>query len=148
MAFPWFSKCTHCAAIAAVSLVLTAAGSRPCAAQQPPQRAADKALWELGIVGGGGYVPDYLAAGDSHAKGIGSPYIMYRGKFWRLGEKGIVRGRLAHKRNWGLDISLGGSYASDSDDNKARKGMPDLDWMAEIGPRLQVTRARGPGRED
>jgi len=112
------------------------------ARQYAPQVKMDKPLWEVGVAGGGGLLPDYPAASDSHAKGIGSPYVMYRGKFWRVGEKGIVRGRLAHESNWELDFSVDGSFPADSDDNDARKGMPDLDWLGEIGPRLQVTLAR------
>ena len=53
-----------------------------------------------------------------------------------------LRGRLARERNWELDISVDGSFSADSGDNKARKGMPDLDWLGELGSRLQVTLAR------
>lgn len=94
------------------------------------------------MVGGGGLIPDYPAAGDSHGNGIGAAYVLYRGDFLRIGEKGIVRGRLVHQRNWELDVSLDGSFPADSDKNEARKGMPDLNWLGEIGPRLQITLVR------
>jgi MipA family protein len=106
------------------------------------ERNPNKSLWEIGVVGGGGFVPDYPAAGDSHGNGVGTAYVLYRGDFLRIGEKGIVRGRLARQRNWELDVSLDGSFPADSDKNKARKGMPDLNWLGEIGPRLQITLAR------
>ncbi|MDP6833518.1 MAG: MipA/OmpV family protein, partial [Alphaproteobacteria bacterium] len=47
-----------------------------------------------------------------------------------------------HSSDFELDISLSGSLDADSDDNDARRGMPDLDYLAELGPRLQWTFAR------
>jgi MipA family protein len=41
-----------------------------------------------------------------------------------------------------FDISLSGTPPVDSDKNRARQGMPDLDPTFEIGPRLNVTLAR------
>ena len=99
-------------------------------------------LFELGLIGGGGYVPDYPAAGEGRVKGLALPYVVYRGEFLRAGDKGLVRGRLLRTANLEFDVSLSGSFSADSDDNDARRGMPDLDWMGEIGPRLQITLAR------
>ena len=53
-----------------------------------------------------------------------------------------MRGRFVQPRNVELDISLSGSFAIDSDDNDARRGLPDLDYLGEVGPRLQITIAR------
>lgn len=103
---------------------------------------AKKPLWELGVVGGGGYVPDYPAAGQNHFKGLAAPYIIYRGKFLRAGDKGIVRGRLFKSDRIDFDVSLDGSFAADSGNNDARRGMPDLDYLGEVGPRLQITLAK------
>ncbi len=101
-----------------------------------------KPLWELGVVGAVGFLPDYPAAAQSHAQGGVLPYVVYRGDFIRAGDKGLIRGRFIHTDRVELDISLAGSFPVESDHNKARDGMPDLDWMGEIGPRLQVTLAR------
>ena len=38
-----------------------------------------------------------------------------------------------------FDMSLDGSFDSDSNKNMARKGMPDLDYLFEAGPRPQMT---------
>ena len=35
-----------------------------------------------------------------------------------------------------------GSFAAEPDDNDARRGLPDLDYLGELGPRLQITLAR------
>lgn len=101
-----------------------------------------KPLWELGVIGGGAYVPDYPAAGQNHFNGLAAPYVIYRGKFFRAGDKGIVRGRLFKTDRIDFDISLDGSFAAESDDNDARRGMPDLDYLGEVGPRLQITLAK------
>lgn len=95
-------------------------------------------------MGGGGYLPDYPAAGQNHFNGLALPYIAYRGEILRSDEKGLLRGRLMHTDDIEFDISLNGSFPVDSDDNDARRGLPDLDWLGEIGPRLQVVLARAP----
>jgi len=104
-----------------------------------------KPLIELGAVGGGGYLPDYPAAGQNHLQWLALPYVAYRGEFLRA-ERGIVRGRLVRRRNLEFDVSVSGSFPADSDANDARRGMPDLDWLGEVGPRLQYTVARA-GRD-
>ena len=104
--------------------------------------AEQKPLFELGVAGGVGYVPDYPAAGQNHFNGIALPFPIYRGDFIRSDSKGLLRGRLIHSQNFELDVSFSGSLDADSDDNDARRGMPDLDYMAEVGPRLQWTFAR------
>src|SRR5690606_32117140 len=74
--------------------------------------------------------------------GIALPYLVYRGEFLRADEKGLVRGRFVKSRDFELDVSLSGSFSVESDDNDARRGMPDLDYLVEVGPRLQWTIAR------
>ncbi|MDP6689277.1 MAG: MipA/OmpV family protein [Alphaproteobacteria bacterium] len=107
-----------------------------------PAAAAEKPLFELGLAGGAGYLPDYPGAGQNHFNGIALPFPIYRGEFFRSDSKGLLRGRLVHSSDFELDISLSGSLDADSDDNDARRGMPDLDYLAELGPRLQWTFAR------
>ena len=107
-------------------------------------RAAEgdcKPLWELGAFGGGGWAPDYPASDESHFVGIVLPYVLYRGKIFRAGEKGIARGRLVRSDRLEFDISLSGSFPADSNHNDARRGMPDLDALLEVGPRLTLTLA-------
>ena len=48
-----------------------------------------------------------------------------------------MRGRLFESERLKLDISLNGSVPVDSDDNKARRGMEDLDPTLEVGPILK-----------
>jgi MipA family protein len=104
--------------------------------------AKSKPLWELGGVIGAGYLPDYPAAGQSHFQWAALPLLVYRGEILRAGDKGLVRGRLYRSERVEFDISLSGSFPTDADDNNARQGMADLDWLGEVGPRLQITLAR------
>ncbi len=102
----------------------------------------EKPLFELGLAGGGGYLPDYPAAGQNHGHAIALPFLAYRGEIVRSDEKGLLRGRLVRTESVEFDVSLNGSFAVDSDDNAARRNMPDLDHLGEVGPRLQITLAR------
>ncbi len=107
-----------------------------------PVLAEEKPLFEIGAVGGAGYVPNYPASDESSVEAIALPYLVYRGEIIRAGDRGLVRGRIVRRRNVELDVSLSGSFSTDSDDNDARQGMPDLDYLVEVGPRLQLTLAR------
>jgi outer membrane scaffolding protein for murein synthesis (MipA/OmpV family) len=63
--------------------------------------------------------------------------VIYRGEILRSDETG-VRGRFLRGRYVQLDVSLGGALPTSSSDNHARRGMPDLDLMGEIGPDLRI----------
>jgi MipA family protein len=93
-------------------------------------------LWELGVVGGGGYLPDYPAADQNHPRGIALPYAVYRGDVFRVGDRGVARGIFADSERFELDVGIDAAFPVDSDDNDAREGMDDLDYLLEVGPRL------------
>src|SRR5918996_1477606 len=114
----------------------------------PPERGRTEPLWEIGVVGGGGWLPDYPAAGQNHWNGIALPYAIYRGDFLQLGERGIVRGLFVDLRHFEFDLSAGAAFPVRSSDNRAREGMPDLDTLFELGPKLIYKfLPRGSGRE-
>src|SRR5688572_13316365 len=97
----------------------------------------DLALWEAGIGGGVGYLPDYPAAGQNHLKGLGFPYFIYRGRILRADREG-ARARFVHTPLADVEMSFAASFSSDSEDNEARRGMPDLDYLVEAGPRVTL----------
>ena len=121
------------------AFVLSLASAAFLLAGTPALAEKAKPLLELGFATGGGYLPDYPAANESHSQHNALPYITYRGKFLRSDEKGLLRGRVVSTRNVELDVSLSGAFSVDSGDNDARRGLPDLDYLGEIGPRLQMT---------
>lgn len=99
----------------------------------PALAQSQRPLFELGIAGGGGYTPDYPAASQNHLRWLVTPWLIYRGDWLRADEQG------ARARTWlgdriELAVSGSGSFPASSHDNRARQGMPDLDWIGEIGP--------------
>src|SRR5438309_294929 len=101
----------------------------------------DRALWEMGLVGAASYLPDYPAADHSRLKWVAAPYGVYRGKIMRADRDG-ARARFLRTRFYELDLGVAASFATRSKDNPARLGMPDLDYLLEMGPRMSVTLAR------
>lgn len=103
----------------------------------PSVQAAEKPLWELG--GGLGYIdfPDYRGSDERSQYVLPIPYFVYRGEFIRI-DRDSLRGRLLDTERYELDLSLNGSVPVDSDDNKAREGMDDLDPTIELGPVLKL----------
>ena len=95
-------------------------------------------LWEAGIGGGAIYAPDYPGSDEHNANGLAAPYVIYRGDIFRLGDDSIVKGVFLETERFEFDISFGASFDADSDDNDARLGMPDLDFLGEVGPQLTV----------
>lgn len=131
--------------IAALTALLAAA---PAFAQERPVEDGTEPLWEVGAAVGVGVTPDYPGADQSGFRWIGLPYVVYRGEFLRLGEEGggAARGVFVDNDRYEFDISLRGAFPTDSDDNDAREGMPDIDWIGEIGPNVRVKLGQyGPG---
>jgi outer membrane protein len=100
--------------------------------------AADKKpLWEYGVGAAGWYSPHYLGADQQQAYLIPVPYFVYRGEIIRADREGL-RGLLFSSEYLDLRISGSASLPVNSEDNDAREGMDDLDFMVEAGPVLQV----------
>lgn len=83
-------------------------------------------------------LPDYPGSSQYHFYALPVPTFVYRGRLLRADERG-VRGLFYQGPRAELDVSLGGAVPVSSDDNDARRGMPDLDWMGEIGPSLRLS---------
>ncbi len=99
--------------------------------------AVDKPLWELGAGISALSFPDYRGADTSSLYTLPFPYLVYRGDFLRADRNGI-RGIFFASERADLNVSLAASLPVNSDDNAARRGMPDLDPAVEIGPSLDL----------
>lgn len=95
-------------------------------------------LWELGLGGGGTFTPDYPASDQQHLWAIPFPYAIYRGEILHSDRRGSTRARFYKTTNYEFNFSAGGGLPSSSAQNAARAGMPDLEWLGELGPRLTV----------
>lgn len=103
-----------------------------------PDGAPVKPLWELCVVGGGTYSPDYPAADKNSLRGLALPYVIYRGDRLRLGSDSIAKGIFVDNDYTELNVSLAASFNANSNNNNARQGMPDLDYLFEVGPQLKI----------
>jgi outer membrane protein len=108
-------------------------------------------LWEVGIGAFGGWLPDYPAAGQNTVRTIALPYVVYRGDFWRVGgedNRGAVSGRFLDTEKFEFDVTLSAAFPVDSSSNKARRDMPDLDYLFGIGPQWIVKLINEPRRRN
>jgi outer membrane scaffolding protein for murein synthesis (MipA/OmpV family) len=103
-----------------------------------PDEVPTKPLWELGVAAGGIYSPDYPAADKNSLHGLALPLVIYRGDIFRLGKDSIAKGVFIDNDYTELNVSLAASFNANSSDNNARRGMPDLDYLGEIGPQLKI----------
>jgi hypothetical protein len=97
--------------------------------------AAEKPLWELGAGISALPLPDYRGSDQASVYAIPFPYLIYRGEFLKADRHGI-RGTFFGTDRIELNLSLGASLPVNSDDNRARQGMPDLEPTVELGPSL------------
>jgi outer membrane scaffolding protein for murein synthesis (MipA/OmpV family) len=106
----------------------------------------NKPLWEYGVGLAGWHSPHYLGADQHSSYLVPVPYFVYRGKTIRADREG-VRGLLYSTDRLEIRLSGSGSLPVDSDDNRAREGMEDLDFMVELGPTLQYQLFKDPRQE-
>jgi outer membrane protein len=107
--------------------------------------AREEPLWEAGLGVAGIAFPDYRGSSQSHSYAFPAPYFVYRGDFFKADRHG-VRGTFFKDDRVDLNLSVGASLPVDSSENDARAGMPDLHGSIELGPSLDVTLWRSPGR--
>ncbi|MFY8275192.1 MipA/OmpV family protein [Pseudoalteromonas sp. SSDWG2] len=80
-------------------------------------------------------IPHYLGSSQHSNYTLPLPYVVYRSDNLSVDRNSAV-GYLWQYGPWHLDISATAAFAVDSQDNTARKGMDDLDWVFELGPAL------------
>ncbi len=105
--------------------------------------AAEKPLWELGAGISALSLPDYRGSDQTSLYAIPFPYLVYRGEFLKADRHGI-RGTFFGSDRIELNLSLGASLPVNSDDNRARQGMADLQPTVELGPSLDLNLWRTP----
>lgn len=98
-------------------------------------RAERLPLWEAGLGATVLSFPQYRGSDERKNWVLPFPYVVYRGEFLQADER-RVRGLFFKTERAELDVSVNAMPPVDSDENDARRGMPDLDATLEIGPSL------------
>lgn len=103
-------------------------------------------LWEAGAGAAILNLTDYRGSNERKTYVLPVPYLVYRGEVLQV-DRQKVRGLLYSSEIAEFDFSVGGSVPVDSEDNQARRGMPDLDPTLELGPSLNFFLYRSPTRQ-
>ena len=106
------------------------------ASAETPKDPLKDPLWEVGLVSAAFSGPSYPAADDETTAAFLSPFVIYRGDIFSVGDEGALRALAFANDTLELDLSLGASLPADSEDDADREDMPDLDFLFEIGPQL------------
>lgn len=109
----------------------------------PPARTEEEdgpALWEFRLAAFGRYAPVYPGADETDVSILPIPFPVYRGSFLRFGESldQIARGEITETKRMRFGVDLDFTFGEDSEDIGLRRGMPDLDFLLEIGPELEI----------
>ncbi|MHA1539415.1 MAG: MipA/OmpV family protein [Alphaproteobacteria bacterium] len=114
---------------------------------QSAEMQPQKESWKIGMSAWELFMPDYPASEEHKTRILVLPYLEYHSAIFHSDEKGLLRGEFIQEDWVNIEFSAKGSLPSDSSENYARRGMPDLDWLGEIGPKLTFNLI-SPRRED
>ncbi len=104
-------------------------------ASEPSKINVDKTEWSMGLgIGAFDYLL-YPGAVETKQYILPVPYFTFRSPKFEV-DRGF-RSFLYDSDNVVLDISADFGLPVDSEDTRARKGMPDLDFMLQFGPSLE-----------
>lgn len=93
--------------------------------------------WEIGLGALHLSGKDYPASDADNDRTFIVPYAVYRGEKLRIGDGGISALAFENSR-FSLDFSVAASVNANSE-NELRVGLPEIDYMFELGPQLVVT---------
>ena len=96
---------------------------------------AESARFAFGVGATYSQLPDYPGSAINQQYFLPFPYLVYQSDRLKLNQSEAL-GELFQAGNWSLNLSLAGALPVNSDDNPYRQGMPDLLWLAEIGPTI------------
>ena len=96
---------------------------------------AEESSYELGLGGAAVTYPSYIGSKSTNTFISPIPYIRYEGEKVSL-KRGGFQYRFFDNDEITIDLSLGASLPVESENSNARKGMEDLDFALEVGPRF------------
>lgn len=90
---------------------------------------------ELGVGIGAAHFPDYPGAARDWNILLPLPYITLQSPYLEA-NRDRVRSKLLRGQRWSLDVDFSGSVPVDSSRDIERHDMPNLGWLAQVGPVL------------
>ena len=105
------------------------------------EAVAGESQWELGIGLAVLEIPFYPGSSQSKTYYVPIPHILYRSENIEI-DNGIQATFLKTPK-LRFDLSADFGVPVNSEDSTARRGMPDIDLVVQIGPSLEVTLAGG-----
>ncbi len=115
--------------------------------QLPTQALAeDQPLWELGLGVAALQLPAYRGSSETRTDVLPIPYVVYRGEHLKADKDG-VRSVLFDSDRFEVNLSLAASPPVDSNNIKARQGMPNLHSSLELGPSVDIKLWQSSGRD-
>ncbi len=118
-----------------LSVLLLAANTAQADNQAAQTPSDKKGQWTFGVGVFGANLPHYYGAEQSQSLLLPFPYIRYQSEKLTIDRNGIKR-KLWDSEHLELTFSGSGAIRVNSDDNRARAGMPNLGWVGAIGPAL------------
>ena len=79
---------------------------------------------------------DYIGSDESQVYLLPTPYLYYQSDVVLI-DRNVFEGVLFDNKKWHLALDAAGSLPVDSEENKARAGMDDLNWVGELGPSVE-----------
>ena len=119
--------------ISLLAVILIMYLSFPCYGNAAKEGDGPKFDWGFGVVPL--VINHYRGSDQFKGHVIPSPYFSYKGDTIEA-EQSYVRGKLYGNDFFSIKISMIVGLAVESEDNHARRGMPDLGYMFEAGPML------------
>lgn len=127
--------------IASLLMVSATASTFAAAQAEPNVETPNRPLWEAGVAGIGITSPAYPGADERVGRALALPWFIYRGPVFRA-DGDTVGARVLKTKTVEFDIGFAAALGASSDDVDVRRGMPDLGFQFEFGPRVRVNLAR------
>jgi len=121
--------------------VLLCCASAAFSQAEPEVEGNNRPLWEAGVAGIGLGGPAYPGAAGNVNRTIVVPWFIYRGPILRA-DGGTVGARVMKTETLEFDIGFAAALGASSEDVAIRRGMPDLGFQFEFGPRARINLLR------
>lgn len=92
--------------------------------------------FEFGVGLGAVQFPNYPGAVETRTLVLPFPYIVYNNPHLSV-TNNRVRGIVIARSRFSLDVDFSGQTSVQSSLTEERRGMPDLNWLGEVGPALR-----------